>query len=293
MSTLYPGGPRPYPGQAPLGAGNEPLAPAGHDWDDDPSWDFTERMPEPPGYGGAGRRPGDGRPSAKRRTWRTRRRWMLVAIALVVFLAAGGGATYYVLTAHVSGQKSAIASTHGATARKASPSATPEVIHHGDLRRYLIPAPHGSNAWPQPLGTNGKLSLAQAASLSTNSKARSTRLTGDHYVQGAVRSWVTSNGTWFDVRLYQFGSDADARNLFLTDIDASSSGTPVAHQSGVKNVPMARAFADPKPDSAGFVSVLVVGIKGDVVFIVDAAEHSKTPRLGTPDDLMQEQYNKL
>jgi hypothetical protein len=93
------------------------------------------------------------------------------------------------------------------------------------------------------------------------------------------------------VRLYRFGSAADAQNFFRSDIDASSRNTPAADQSGVSNVPGARAFADPKPDSGGYITVIAIGVKGDVVFLVDIAEHSNTVRLGTPDRLMREQYS--
>ena len=95
------------------------------------------------------------------------------------------------------------------------------------------------------------------------------------------------------MRLYQFGSAAEAQNLFLTDVDATSSSTPVADRSAVGKVPGARAFADPKPDSSGFISVITIGVKGDVVFIVDTAERSRKASLGTPDKLMREQYSKL
>lgn len=261
-------------------------------------------MPQgPPGYG-AGYSPGYGAPGNRPPMWpgtqhtgRTApgrgRAKVAFGVAAAIVLAAAGGVTYYLASGHASGRTSATGSVHSPAPSQAPRSAAPAATHHGDLRRYLIAAPSGSNPWPQPLGTNGKLSLAQAASLSKNTKARRQRLTEDHYVQGAVRSWVAENGTWIDVRLYQFGSAADAQNLFLTDIDGSSSSTPVADQSSVHGVPGARAFADPKPDSNGFIGVLAIGVKGDVVFVIDTAEHSHTASLGTPDTLMQEQYGKL
>ena len=289
-----------YPGQVPSYPGSQPLAPAGPGWNGTPPWDQFHGPPQqPPGYG-AGydapvgpppTRPGPqhtGRSSRKRG-----RATAAVAVAAVSVLAAAGGVTYHLLSSHSAGQTLATGSSHSPAPSQPSHSAAPPVTHHGDLRRYLIAAPSGSHPWPQPLGTNGKLSLAQAAALSTDSKSRRRRLTEDHYVQGAVRSWVTESGTWIDVRLYQFRSAADAQNMFLTDIDASSSNTPVADQFPVSKVPGARAFADAKPDSDGFISVIAIGVKGDVAFIVDVAEHAHKASLGMPDDLMRQQYSKL
>lgn len=212
-----------------------------------------------------------------------------IALAAV----AGVAYWYYVASGHASGRTPAAANVPSAAPSRASHSATPAPAHHGDLRKYLIGAPTGSNPWPQPLGTNDRLSLAQAAKLSNNSKQRLEKLTADHFVQGAVRSWVTEGGSWIDVRLYQLGSAADARNLYITDIDGSSSSTPVADQSPVRGVPGARAFADAKPDSDGFISVMVVAVKGDVVCVIDAAEHAHKASTGTPDTLIREQYGKL
>jgi hypothetical protein len=211
---------------------------------------------------------------------------MVVAIAAVV-CAAIAGATYLVL-GHPSGRPSA----QGGGRSQAPHSAAAPVSHQGDLRSYLIAAPAGSQPWPHPLGTHRKLSLRQVANLSTDSKARRRTLTKDHFTRGAVQSW-TKGATWVDVRLYQFASAADAQSFFRRDIEASSRTTPTADQSRVGNIPEARAFADPKPDSDGYVSVIVIGVKGDVVFLVDSAQHSKTTHLAMPDRLMREQYGKL
>jgi hypothetical protein len=190
---------------------------------------------------------------------------------------------------HAADRTAAQGGSQGQASHRPSPAAT----HQGDLRKYLIAAPRGSQPWPKPLGTTRKLSLRQAAHLSTDSKARHTRLSKDHFVQGAVQCWIAKSGAWVDVRLYQFGSAALAQDFFHTDIAASSSTTPAADQSRVIDVPGARAFADAKPDSDGYLSVLVIGVKGDVVFLVDMAEHSTTAHLGTPDRLMHGQYSKL
>jgi hypothetical protein len=215
---------------------------------------------------------------------------MVVAVAAVV-CAAIAGATYLVL-GHLSGAPSVQDGSRSQTRGQASHTAAPRVTHHRDLRSYLIAAPARSHPWPHPLGTHRKLSLLQVAKLSTGTKRRRRALAEDHFTHGAVQSWI-KGAAWVDVRLYQFASAADARDFFRRDIEASSRATPTADQSRVSKVPQARAFADPKPDSEGYVSVIVIGVKGDVVFLVDSAQQSKRAHLAMPDRLMREQYGKL
>jgi hypothetical protein len=283
----YRGHPNPY-------SGSQSLAPPpGYGWNAVAPPDQSPRL----GYGGPGGYPpptGPGPERTKRTASGRRKAWAILAIAALA-AAVFGGASYVVLhhVLVVRGQAAGSTSGQGGSRSPASRSASPAATHPGDLRKYLIAAPRGSQPWPKPLGTARKLSLRQVAHLSTNVKARHARLIEDHFVQGAVQCWIAKSGAWIDVRLYQFGSAALAQSFVHVDIGASSRTTPAADQSAVENVPGARAFADAKPDSEGFLTVLVIGIKGDVVFLVDMAEHANTARLGAPDRLMRAQYSKL
>jgi hypothetical protein len=251
---------------------------------------YTDPGYTDPGLSGPGGYPsptGPGPRRAKRRTAGHRKTWAALAIAALAVTVIGG--VFYVVLRHTADQTSAQGGRHSQPSHSPSPAPT----HRGDLRRYLVAAPHGSESWPKPLGTNRKLSLGQASHLSTDSKARRATLFSDRFRQGAVQCWIAKSGAWVDVRLYQFGSAALAQDFFHTDIRASSRTTPAVDQSGVPDVPGARAFADAKPDSDGYLTVLVIGVKGDVVFLVDMAEHTSTAHLGAPDRLMGAQYSKL
>ena len=224
----------------------------------------------------------DGRPAPGRQGMPA---GIAAALTLVVIGAIGVGA--YALLGHRS---------HGPGHQAGGgPSASPAagLVHHGNLRRYLVAAPRGSHGWPHPLGTNRTLSLTQVAHLSTDHKARRALLTRDHFTHGAVQCWIAKSGTWVDVRLYQFGSADDAQSFFRADIASSETTTPRADQSSVSGVRDARVFATSKPDSNGYISVLVIGVKGDVTFVVDLAEKAKKARLVLPDSLARAQYRRL
>ena len=236
---------------------------------------------------GAGSRLGDR--SVPGRSMPGRRRVRLViVIAAACSLAAIGGALYAVIEHGSLGAAGHVSSSP--PARQRPPAAD---IHKGDLRRYLLAAPGGSHPWPSPLGTDRTLSLRQVASLSTNSTKRTATLRADQFTRGAVQCWITRSGTWVDVRLYQFGSAADAQTFFRSDVAASARTSPASAQSSVSGVPGARAFAASKPDHSGYVAVLIIGVKGDVTFIVDIAEHSAKAHLASPDSLTQAEYGNL
>ena len=55
----------------------------------------------------------------------------------------------------------------------------------------------------------------------------------------------------------------------------------------------AKSFADPKKDAQGYVSVIAIGLKGDVVFVVSIGEKADKIDLSVPDKLMQQQFAKL
>lgn len=209
--------------------------------------------------------------------------------AALSLLAVIGGAAYGVLSRGSIGTPDHVSS---GPPRQDSHRPAAE-SHKGDLRSYLVDASSGSQPWPHPLGTHRKLSLRQVANLSTDSNDRTATLLDDGFTRGAVQCWITRTGSWVDVRLYQFSSPANAQTFFRTDVAGSARTTPAADQSTVTGVPGARVFASAKPDHAGYVSVLVIGVKGDVTFVVDFAEHVATAHLALPDSLMQAEYAKL
>ncbi|HEY5987457.1 MAG TPA: hypothetical protein VIV12_13950, partial [Streptosporangiaceae bacterium] len=269
----YQNGPRLHPGPPgypPQPSWNQPAHPGQHPglYGNDPRW--------PPGPPGPPAHP-PAPPGRKRRP---------VLAAMGVFLAlvvAGGGlVAYFVL-----GLGSSKPPVTGSSAAASPPT------HHRDLRTYLIRPPPKSHPWDKPLGTNQNLSLSQAANLSNDVKARREMLTQDHFAHGAVRCWIGADASVVDVRLYQFSSVSNAQAFFRQDVSATSHGYTSANTSHISGVPGGWAYSDPKRDSNGYVHVITLAVKGDVVFVVSLAEHSRTVDLTLPDSLAKQQYQKL
>ena len=111
---------------------------------------------------------------------------------------------------------------------------------------------------------------------------------------GAVQCWIASGGVnVVDVRLYQFDSADHAQSFFRDNIDATGQGYSAGNTATVDGVPDAKSFSDPKKDEQGFVSVISIAVKGDVVFVVSIGEKGGTIDLSVPAKLMQQQYAKL
>jgi hypothetical protein len=217
-------------------------------------------------------------------------------VTLVALLAAGGiGLGIYLSKKSgtpVAGSTTGAAPTPSATA--ASPTPSPVATHGGDLRTYLIDPPSGSRNWSKPLGTDRNLSLEQASELSSDPKARKDMLTQYSFSKGAVQCWITSGSTnVVDVRLYQFDTPDHADGFFKDNLDATGSGYTSANTATVTGVPGAKSFADPKKDAQGYVSIISIGVKGDIVFVVSIGEKGDKIDLPTSDKLMQQQYQKL
>ena len=222
-----------------------------------------------------------------------------IIVVLVIFLAlilVGGGIGAYVL---LSGNKSTPSAhnssgpTHGASSTPSSAATSSPPGHTGDLRTFLIDAPSGSRNWPTPLGTDRNLSLDQASELSSDAKTRKTMLSQYNYSHGAVQCWIGSDRSVVDVRLYQFDTADHAESFFRDDIDATSSDYTAANTATIPGVPGAEAYLTPKKDDQGYVQVIAIGVKADIVFVVSLGEHADTIDMGIADRLMQQQFGKL
>jgi hypothetical protein len=219
-----------------------------------------------------------------------------IVVVLVLVLVGGGiGAAYWLTRSK--GQPSA--SGGGGSGSSAGPSHSPSAsptpaVHTGDLRSFLVDPPGGSRNWPKPLGTDKNLSLDQASELSSDPKARKDMLQQYNFKKGAVQCWIASGGSSVvDVRLYQFDTADHAQSFFQDNIDATGSGYQAENTHPVSGIPGAKSFADPKKDAQGYVSVISIGLKGDVVFVVSIGEKGDKIDLTLPDQLMQKQLAKL
>jgi hypothetical protein len=251
-----------------------------------PGWDQPAHPSQRAGpYGNDPRRPAmPSRPPPA--PARRRRRPALMAIGVFFALVAAGAGllAYFVL---------GLGSSSSKNAATGGPAVASPLTHHGDLRTYLIRPPPRSHSWQKPLGTNQNLSLAQAANLSNDAKARRQMLTRDHYTHGAVRCWIGADSSVVDVRLYQFSSVSNAQAFFRQDVSATSPAYTSANTAHISGVPGGWAYSDPRRDSRGFVHVITLAVKGDVVFVVSIAQHSQRVDLTLPDSLVRQQYQKL
>jgi hypothetical protein len=185
-------------------------------------------------------------------------------------------------------------STGPGASNKPTTSAAPTggATHNGDLRTYLVSSPSGSHAWNKPLGTDKKLTLDQASALSSDASARKKMLTGYNFTQGAVQCWIGSDKTQVDVRLYQFDSATNAQGFYKDDIDATTGGYTAGNVNSIPGLSDAKSFADPKPDAQGYVQALAIGVKGDVVVVVDVM-HPATLDIAVPNGILTQQIEKL
>ena len=300
----------PYQGQPEQPSGYDPgwggyPSYSGYETQQQPPQQYYQPQPQPqyppprqPGYGGPGYPIGPGYAQQPPQPSRGGRGGLIALVVILVLVVVGGGIGAAIWFTRGSGQPSAngTGGPAASTRQSAAPTPTPtaDVTHTGDLRSFLVDPPNGSKNWPKPLGTDRNLSVDQAAELSSDPKARKDMLTQYNFSKGAVQCWITSGGSSVvDVRLYQFDTTDHADSFFHDNLDATGQGYPAEQTHEVSGVPGAKSFADPKKDAQGYVSVIAIGLKGDVVFVVSIGEKGDKVDLNLPDQLMQKQLAKL
>jgi hypothetical protein len=224
---------------------------------------------------------------------------IIVVVALLLVLVVGGGvAAAYLLpknnnTAAGSSQSPGVTNSPSpASPTPASPTPAPGPTHGGDLRALLVAAPGGAKACPKDEGTNGALSLDQAANLSNDPAQRRSELQKYNYTSGAVRCWVANDQAVVDVRLYQFDSTDDALGFFNADIGGTTPGYSADNITDVAGVPGAKSFADPTKDANGYYRVISIGLRGDVVLVVALAQVQQL-KVSVAEQLLTQQAQAL
>jgi hypothetical protein len=262
---------------------------------------YQPQQQSQPGYGGPGYPGSPGYPPTPSSGGGGNRAVVVVLVIALAVILVGGGIGLVVFMSNKSGTPTAGSTTGGATATtgptggpSVSPTPSAGATHSGDLRTFLIDPPSGSRNWSKPLGTDRNLSLDQASELSSDPKARKDMLKQYNFTHGAVQCWISSGSLYVvDVRLYQFDTADHADGFFRDNLDATGAGYTGPNTSTVVGVPGAKSFADPKKDAQGYVSIISIGIKGDVVFVVSMGEKGDKIDLAPSDKLMQQQLQKL
>jgi hypothetical protein len=223
---------------------------------------------------------------------------IVTVVALLLVLVVGGGiaAAYLIPKGKPStqGGQSATppASTTPSSAASTSPTPDAGPTHGNDLRTYLVAMPDGQKKCPNEEGTDNALTLSQAANLSSDPNKRAAELQQYKFTSGAVRCWVADNKTVVDVRLYQFDSAANATGFFNADLRGTKPGYSANNITPVSGVPGAQSFASPNKDSNGYVRVISIGQRGDVVLVVALAQIPPL-NVSVAEDLLVQQYGKL
>jgi hypothetical protein len=223
---------------------------------------------------------------------------IIVVVALLVLVVSGGVAAAYLLpknhnAAAGSSQSPGVTnSPTQASPTPASPSPAPGPTHTGDLRALLVAAPSGAKACPKEEGTNGSLSLDQAANLSNDPNQRRSELQKYSFTGGAVSCWVASDQTVVDIRLYQFDSTDDGLGFFNADIGGTTPGYSSDNITDVAGLPGAKSFADPTKDSNGYYRVISIGLRGDVVLVVALAQVQEL-KVPVAEQLLTQEAQKL
>jgi hypothetical protein len=223
---------------------------------------------------------------------------IVTVVALLLVLVVGGGiAAAYLIPkdkqANAQSSQSPAPSDAASPSAAASASPTPDAgpTHGGDLRTFLVGLPSGLKKCPNEEGTNNALSLDQAANLSTDPAKRRQELQNYGFKDGAVRCWLAANGSVVDVRLYRFGSTANASDFFDADISGTSPDYSADNITQVPGVPGGKSFANPVKSSDGYVRVISIGRSGDVVLVIAVAQ--TTLDVKSAENLLVQQYQKL
>ena len=222
---------------------------------------------------------------------------IITVVALLLVLVVGGGiaAAYLTQKNNKPQAQSSSSSTPPASPSPsipASPTPAPGPTHSGDLRTFLVPLPGGAKKCANEEGTDGALTLSQAANLSTQPDKRSAELTQYKFTGGAVRCWVAGDGTVVDVRLYQFDSTDNAAGFFDADVRGTKPLYPASNVTDISGVPGGQSFANPNPDSNGDVQVISIALRGDVV-LVAAVRQSPPLKVAAAESVLTAQYQKL
>jgi hypothetical protein len=218
---------------------------------------------------------------------------IIVLVALLVLVVGGGVAAVYLWpkggTPSAQGSHSPAASNSPtpASPTPASPSPAPGPTHTGDLRTFLVSKPGGLKSCTPEEGTDGQLSLDQAANLSSDPTTRADELRRYHFTGGAYNCWIAADKSVVDIRLYQFDSTDAALGFFNTDVKATTSAGQVNDVSGV---PGGKTAA--KAGNDGTFTIISIGLRGDVVLVV-ALRQPAPAHSSVADQYLSQQYDKL
>ncbi|MEY9843158.1 hypothetical protein [Streptacidiphilus sp. MAP5-3] len=187
-------------------------------------------------------------PPKQRRRWSRGQLVALVAGALVLGIAGGGGIGYAIQAGRPPTPLPPLvgAQPRYPAARGAAPALTASeddaVRTDGDLTALLVPAPSGSKPWDVPDTPDGWLSLSSYANGYTNPGSEFRYLLTNGFRRAAEVQWVQNGDQSVSVRLVQFQKSDESQlrtamegqlSFSATDTGVSPAIVPGTSDSGV------------------------------------------------------------
>jgi hypothetical protein len=223
---------------------------------------------------------------------------LIVTLIVVAVLVVAGGAVGAGLMFANSG-KSSKTSAAGTTSTPTSDAAAPTPtatesagpIHSGDLRKFLIPAPSGSDPVDHPLGKKNIFTAAQESKEWDQPSERQASLSLHNFNAGAVREWQTANN-YVEVELFRFESPNSAELFMGEDQDGTNYFEQTATESTVKNVPESFVYYTKKKDKNRNTHAFAIANCGDVTIELWVDTYGSTS-LDYVGILLRKQYVKV
>jgi hypothetical protein len=212
----------------------------------------------------------------------------LTAVGLVVGLVIGAGVTAFAMRRTTTSPQ-ALSTGGPSDTSTAAPSPT---AFTGDLRTLLLTPPSTSHPFAKPLSTDGTTNADQIASAFQDPTEAKAVLQEDDFVAGAVVQWHDADDTEVLIKLYQFGSPAEAKSWQYFNQRGYAGDATKTDQSPIDGIDDSGCFVTKKVDSLGFIDTLGIAAKQDIYMLVFVYQPGKQNR-PIATGIMSSQFQRL
>jgi hypothetical protein len=228
---------------------------------------------------------------------RKRRTGLIVSLSvagvLVAVAAAAGGVA--VAGKGKAPSSTAAAATPVATPSTSAPAAPPPiaapVLHHGDLRKYLIRAPSSAHSVSDPFGSHNAFTAKQEIEDWEHPAGRGRMLSSYEFRAGAIRQWLQPD-IYVGVKLFRFATAGDASGFYSQDTTNYNIIDSSTKHNDASSMPLGEILYSTKKDKYGDERAVGIAVCGDTVTEVWVNKY-KTLSLSLVNGLLYRQYKKL
>lgn len=218
-----------------------------------------------------------------------------VAGVLVAVAAAAGGVAVAVAVKGKAPSVTATAATPVAVPSTSAPAAQPPiatpVLHHGDLRKYLISAPSSAHSVSDPFGSHNSFTAKQESKDWEDPAGRSRMLSSYEFQAGAIRQWLQPD-IYVGVKLLRFATAGDASGFYSQDTTNYKIIDSSTKHKVASNMPLGEILYSTKKNKYGDERAVGIAVCGDTVTEVWVNKY-KTLSLSLVNGLLYRQYKKL